>query len=509
MPRLGLGLGLAKGSVLPTIDAEALALYNRVIADGGIIPAGLDGCNNYIKSAKAARGISTLAQGYLSLAHPQYTGIRLATGTGPTAGNRAARTVYNALGSTGDFIQTAAANQPLALVHSGTNYVWLPGVAWNYFSTPSATANELTNDFSFEAKIKPNILTGVQVIIAKDGGAPGFRQFQFRPNDALLQLVVDNGTQVGYNSTINVPFTANQTFFVRCSRVSSSGSIQFFTSANGTTWTQLGANVTGITGALSNPDKTIEIGSTAVVAGLFQGEIFYVNTYKDSTFTTPTQIFNPASYNRATSQTSRTSSTGEVWTLNTPATNNALKAAIVDTTMIMGNGTSYGMQAASLNINQNAITSYTAFRKFVNTAGGQIITETGQDLGTYQGVYHVINAFASTEWIGVNGNVGLYINSFSSSSLNLKLATKIVNVNNANEASPYLINNSNSTLDSNISSANNSSVSSIGYNVFARNNASSAWANVFLVSDCVVIDEDNSTQQTSMYNFFKSYINGI
>ena len=55
MPRLGLGLGLAKGSVLPTIDAEALALYNRVIADGGIIPAGLDGCNNYIKSAKAAR----------------------------------------------------------------------------------------------------------------------------------------------------------------------------------------------------------------------------------------------------------------------------------------------------------------------------------------------------------------------------------------------------------------------------------------------------------------------
>src|SRR5574343_1327757 len=139
--RIGIqtGIQITKGGSF--IDPEAQILYDRVIADGGIVPAGLSGMDAYIKAAKAARGISTLAQGYLSLAHPHYTGIRLATGTGPTAGNRAARTVYNAIGATGDFIQTTAANQPLALVHTGTNYAWLPGVAGNFFSTPNAAGN--------------------------------------------------------------------------------------------------------------------------------------------------------------------------------------------------------------------------------------------------------------------------------------------------------------------------------------------------------------------------------
>ena len=103
----------------------------------------------------------------MSLAHPQYTGIRLATGTGPTAGNRAARTVYNALGSTGDFIQTTAANQPLALVHSGTNYVWLPGVSNNNFTTPNATANQITGDIDIKAKIDYSNNGTTQFVVSK------------------------------------------------------------------------------------------------------------------------------------------------------------------------------------------------------------------------------------------------------------------------------------------------------------------------------------------------------
>ena len=123
------------------------------------------------------------------------------------------------------------------------------------------------------------------------------------------------------------------------------------------------------------------------------------------------------------SQTSWTSATGEVWTLNTPNTNNALKAAIVDTTMIMGNGTSYGMQAASLNINQAAITSFTAFRKYVNTVGDQIINELGSGLNVQQGKYLVINVGANQELTGVRADVGVNNSIFTSNSLNLKLAT--------------------------------------------------------------------------------------
>ena len=189
MPRLGLGLGLAKPSVLPTIDAEALALYNRVIADGGIVPAGLAGCDAYIKAAKAALGISNLSQAYLSLAHPQYTGIRVATGTGATAGNRAARTVYNAIGATGDFIQTTAANQPLALVHTGTNYVWLPGVSGNGFTTPNATSNQLIDNFSFEFLSASRPTNGT--VIGKMTTASSNASFYIiSPNNKMISIIL-------------------------------------------------------------------------------------------------------------------------------------------------------------------------------------------------------------------------------------------------------------------------------------------------------------------------------
>lgn len=508
---IGLGLPFIKGGSF--IDPEAQILFDRVIADGGIVPAGLAGMDAYIKAAKAARGISTLAQGYLSLAHPHYTGIRLATGTGATAGNRAARTVYNAIGATGDFIQTTAANQPLGLVNSGTNYVWLPGVSGNYFSTPNSVNNQLIGDFSIEARVRSNSTSSFQAMIGKYTGTGANGNFIFRTSNANeLQLIVSQGaSDFTYTSTTTLPYSVNTVFFARVSRNSTTGVVRFFISTTGTSWTQLGSDVSGITGNLNNPNISVEVGSTVTgTSNNFQGEIYYVNLYKDSTFTTPTQIFNPASYNRATSQTSWTSTTGEVWTLNTPNTNNALKAAIVDTTIIMGNGTSYGLQAASLNMNQAAITSYTTFRRFNDVLGEQVTSELGSNVFISPGFAYRINAFSGFESVDFYANVGRYNNNYSQSSLNLALRTVVRNINNAVESGPLLLNNVNvPAFGSSASNNNTANMNATGYNLLARNNAASLWANAVLVSDCVTIGEDNTTQQTSMYNFFKTYINGI
>ena len=509
MPRLGLGLGLAKGSVLPTIDAEALALYNRVIADGGIIPAGLDGCNNYIKSAKAARGISTLAQGYLSLAHPQYTGIRLATGTGPTAGNRAARTVYNALGSTGDFIQTTAANQPLALVHSGTNYVWLPGVSNNNFTTPNATANQITGDIDIKAKIDYSNNGTTQFVVSKTQTAVTNHGYDFGIDSSNLLYYQQTRTGSFNLASSSVGIGASYSGWVRMTRVSSTGVVTFYTSSDGTTWTQLGTTSTLYTGALDNPNAPVAIGSYFNNNNVFRGVINRV-TISNSINGSAVVDFNPDSYSRATSQTTWTSATGEVWTLNTPNTNNALKAAIVDTTMIMGNGTSYGMQAASLNMNQAAITDFTAFAKYVNTAGSQVINELGANATAAAGKALYLNTQANQEDVWIYANVGGYNSRFTSTNLGLKLATAVNNINNANESSPYLINNSSqSYVASDVVNNNTANMNATGYNLLARNNASSLWANALMVADAVCIDELDNTQMTSMYNFFKTYINGI
>lgn len=515
--RIGIqtGIQITKGGSF--IDPEAQILYDRVIADGGIVPAGLSGMDAYIKAAKAARGISTLAQGYLSLAHPHYTGIRLATGTGPTAGNRAARTVYNAIGAIGDFIQTTAANQPLALVHSGQNYAWLPGVSGNYFGTPNATANQVTGNIQITANINPSVLTSDQNIVNKSSVAgttmgynfflnsSGGLSFAFSPTGAVASRTTVTSTV----SLASVGILPNTNFWVRVTRNSVSGDIQFFTSIDGVVFTQLGSTVSSITGNLFSSTEPLFLGTWADTLHFLTGKINRV-TISNTIGGNPVVDFNPANYSRATSGTTWTSTTGEVWTLNTPATNNALKAAIVDTTMVMGNGTSYGLQAASLNINQSAITSYTAFRKYVNTAGLQVINELGANATTNAGKALYLNTQANQEDVWLFANVGGYNSRFTSTNLGLKLATAVNNIANANESSPYLINNSSQTFVASDSTFNNTAnMNATGYNLLARNNAASLWANAIIVSDCVAIGEDNTTQRTSMYNFFKTYINGI
>ncbi len=216
----------------------------------------------------------------------------------------------------------------------------------------------------------------------------------------------------------------------------------------------------------------------------------------------------PSSYNRATSQTSWVSATGETWTLNTASTNNALKAAIVDQTMIMGNGTSYGMRAPSLNINDTAITSYTVFRKFVNTVGGQVVNELGANVTSAVGKALRINTTANQEDTAIYANVGMYNSRFGQTSLSLKVATAVNNVANANESLPYQVNNTSQTFSASDSSNNNTTaMNATGYNFLARNNASSQWANVIATGDIVVKGEDDSTKMTAMYNLLKTLNN--
>jgi hypothetical protein len=220
--------------------------------------------------------------------------------------------------------------------------------------------------------------------------------------------------------------------------------------------------------------------------------------------------FNPQSYNRATSQTTWTSATGETWTVNTPNTNNALKAAIVDRTMIMGNGTTYGMQAPSLNMVASAMSSYTLFRKFVNIQGGQWIAELGANVITNSGFILAINFSPNFESIGINGNVGYNDSNYTQTNLGLKLATGIYNIANTVECQPYLVNNVAATFLSQNSNANNTAaMNATGYNLLARNNAASNWANVIFCGDLVFSGEDDATVQTAMYNAIKTFTNGI
>jgi hypothetical protein len=515
---IGIGIPFIRASRGATIDPQAQAHFNRVIADGGIVPAGIEGLNNYVKALKSVKGgsLSTMLSGY----EPHYLGLKTATGVGATAQNRASAKVYNLIGAIGDQEQTNAANQPLALVHTGTNYGYLSGVNDNFFSTPNSNNNRLSTAINITAHISTlsNSTAGAaRTIIAKaqSGSQVDYMllhrdrnlEFHYRDNVAntLVTIVATNALPIGtYTGWVN--FSRDSATGAFTFRLSSDAASTAINSINWSVFSS-GTSVAGRNLQLSTNPVRVGAEVTGSVTRGFSGLINRA-IISDTLNSTILVDFNPASYNRATSQTTWTSATGEVWTLNTANTNNALKAAIVDRTMIMGNGTTYGMQAASLSINQAAITQYNVIRKFVNTAGGQIITELGNSSTLNNSIAFGINDIAGNNGVG-NSTPFTFIAYYTGNSTALLLHTVVYNGQGASPKSKYLENNILKTVNSTFGTFGNSNINQTGYNLLARTNAAAAWANVIFCGDLVFSGEDNSTVQTAMYNAIKTFTNGI
>lgn len=498
---IGNAIGIPFGG--NTIDPQAKATYDYIIADGGIVPAGLKALSDMFKLVKAYRGVNDITQAVKSWHHPHY-GIKLAAGTGATSGNRACGKVYNLVNPTNAATQATPANQPLALVHNGTNYAWLPGAGGNGFTTPNSTNNELLDDFSFEFFANETNTNGC--ILGKNFAATANASFyilKLSGGAVRLGLSTNGTSYFTYDSNT----TASKYF--RISRNSTTGIIKFFTSTNGTLWTQLGADIIGIVGSLFNPNVPLTIGAlnTALNQNVFRGSIEYVKLFKDDSFTTATQIFNPANYNRSVSQTQWTSSTGEVWTINTDSVTTGLKTAICDTTMVIGNGTSYGLQNSVVSFNESAITHHCVLRKYNNTTLA-IASAIGNSAGAGAGYYLAVNE-GSNNTEGVSGYATVANGrNYTSISTIMKICTAYFDTTIANPETDYYVNNTQATPVSQINTGNNTSnMVATGLNLLANNNAASLWLNGELSCDMFLLGIDTPTQRTAMFNILKTQFN--
>jgi hypothetical protein len=263
-------------------------------------------------------------------------------------------------------VQTVASSQPLLLVHSGANYWWGSGVAGNGITTPNDVNNQLITDFSIESKVNHFSIIGTQCYIGKYRVSGSLSGFIFRLNTNNLQLLISQGgTDFVYSSTVGINYIVGQDVWIRCSRNSSSGDIKFFTSLDGTTYSQLGVTVTGVTGAINNPNTLLEIGCINNLASQnISGVVYNTRIFKNDTFTTPTQIFNPNQYNAANSQTQWTSSTGEVWSLNVGTATTGYKGVLVDRTIVQGDGIDDGLLFNLDLSSTNKISVFSVIKKF-------------------------------------------------------------------------------------------------------------------------------------------------
>jgi hypothetical protein len=341
------------------IDAQAQAHYNRVIADGGVVPAGVSGVNAFFTAVKTIYGTSDITTAVSVGLDAQYLGYKLGAGAGATLG-QAAQKLYSCAGSSGDVVQTTAASQPLLLNHSGQNYWWSNGSLNGVVSAPNISI-PTSSGMSIEANVSfttnDDFVNTSNWICSNDNGAGSRNMFLGFGSTRTLILYWANLSRVA-TATAQIPAAFNG--WVKATLETSEGNMlaKFFTSLDGIAYTQLGATITNSGGAntfQTNPAAFWVAGNGG--SNSISGKIFRA-IYKDANGVTRSD-FNPATYNASTSQTQWTSTTGEVWTINTGTATTGYKGVLVDRTIVQGDGIGDDLISGTI-ANKQFFTSYIA-----------------------------------------------------------------------------------------------------------------------------------------------------
>ena len=188
---------------------------------------------------------------------------------------------------------------------SNSKWAYNCTTAGDYFSTPSSTANRITGDLSLLAQVALDdwTPTTVQCLIVKDGVSAGTRSWAFNVQaSGVLRLNVSfNGTALfSYDSTVATGFTDRTVHYVGVQRESSTGIIRFYTSEDGRTFTQLGADVAGTAGALYDATtQPVQFGNLSGLSFALDGKIYDSHVYSGLKFTgTSTMVmdFDPSNW---------------------------------------------------------------------------------------------------------------------------------------------------------------------------------------------------------------------
>jgi hypothetical protein len=227
----------------------------------------------------------------------------------------------------------------------------------------------------------------------------------------------------------------------------------------------------------------------------------YRATISNSIGGSPVVDFNPNQYNAATSQTQWTSSTGEVWTINTGTATTGYKGVLVNRTIVQGDGIDDLLLSGNVDLSgTNKITSYFAIKK----------------LSTQLALFYTIGSNAnrvsslinSAVYQGFN-TVGGLSNDYATVADNTSLVcfTHLTDrsLSAANEQEFYF----NNIVQSKTMLNNNNTSGNLGNNpiaLFARLDGAGPSNNI-LNTAISSPNLDNSTQRTAMYNYVRSINN--
>jgi hypothetical protein len=152
----------------------------------------------------------------------------------------------------------------LNLVQPKSDYVALNGAVGSYISTPHTADLNPTNELDLRVWVKPSTWRPANSagLIAKRVISTGFTYFLYLGASGALVLALssDGSTAPTFLSTEVIPDDGAERW-VRATWRASDKRVQFFTSLDGETWTQLGATGTHSVGSLFASTSIVEVGS--------------------------------------------------------------------------------------------------------------------------------------------------------------------------------------------------------------------------------------------------------
>lgn len=160
----------------------------------------------------------------------------------------------------------------------------IPAVTGSYAMTLDTSSIDVTGSIDVRAHIAPDDWTPslVQCIASKFTTTGNQRSWRFNlTTTGLLRFSYStsgaSGTLATHDSTAAVGFSDGSAHWVRVTRSSTVGTIVFYTSEDGVTWTQLGASVAGAAGNMFNSTAPLLVGnSDAGNADRFIGLVYEV-----------------------------------------------------------------------------------------------------------------------------------------------------------------------------------------------------------------------------------------
>jgi hypothetical protein len=282
------------------------------------------------------------------------------------------------------------------LERTTANYLYLPGVASNFASSPDSAALDITGDIDLRVKVAMDDWTPAanQSLICKSSGASNISYRFFLRSDGLLQLNWSaDGTAAGIAGIASTAVTGVADGAIKWVRVTfdvdngaSGKTATFFTSDDGTTWTQLGTAVTqaGTTSIFSGTASQ-EVGSRDSGTGeIARGKFFRAQVLNgiggtvafDANFETGITTNLPTTFTES-------SANAATVTINYSGTGYRSAGVIASTYVFPGNPNTFKLSSIDC-LKFNLTESFSAvaiFRQWATTADRRIMSTGGSSGG--------------------------------------------------------------------------------------------------------------------------------